>query len=173
MSSPRRSLLLPSLLLPAVLAGAGCVSADDIEGLHRQMTDIETQIQALERKSSSKEEVSKLNANVSQQTQQLLKSNADTGGHEFENKVNFSAASGNLWRDPFAAASLKNQLVGCESLLEQDERKRCKFWKFDRLLIRERMVRRKEHHQRLGAEILPIQILRLRLQQCGEVKLAG
>ncbi|HXM79223.1 MAG TPA: tol-pal system protein YbgF, partial [Thermoanaerobaculia bacterium] len=39
----------------------------------------ETQIQALERKSSSKEEVSKLNANVSQQTQQLLKSHADTG----------------------------------------------------------------------------------------------
>src|ERR1700682_2515853 len=79
MSFPRRSLVLPSLLLPAVLAGAGCVSADDIEGLHRQMTDIETQIQALERKSSSKEEVSKLNANVSQQTQQLLKSNADSG----------------------------------------------------------------------------------------------
>jgi len=43
------------------------------------MNDIETQIQALERKSSSKEEVARLNANVSEQTQQLLKSNADTG----------------------------------------------------------------------------------------------
>src|SRR5262249_51881611 len=36
-------------------------------------------IQALDRRSSSKEEVSRLNANVSQQTEQLLKSNADTG----------------------------------------------------------------------------------------------
>ena len=43
------------------------------------MNDIEKQIQALERKSSSKEEISKLNTNVSQQTEQLLKSNADTG----------------------------------------------------------------------------------------------
>jgi tol-pal system protein YbgF len=62
-----------------VVAGAGCVSSDDIDGLHRQMNDIEKQIQALERKSSSKEEVAKLDTNVSQQTQQLLKSNADTG----------------------------------------------------------------------------------------------
>lgn len=43
------------------------------------MNDIESQIQALERKSSSKEEVAKLNESVAGQTQQLLKSNADTG----------------------------------------------------------------------------------------------
>ena len=43
------------------------------------MNDIEKEIQTLERKSSSKEEVSRLNTNVSQQTEQLLKSNADTG----------------------------------------------------------------------------------------------
>ena len=43
------------------------------------MNDIEKEIQALEKKSSSKEEVAKLNSSVSQQTQQLLKSNADMG----------------------------------------------------------------------------------------------
>src|SRR4029453_9198236 len=43
------------------------------------MNDIESQIQALERKSSSKEEVARLNESVATQTQQLLKSNADTG----------------------------------------------------------------------------------------------
>ena len=42
------------------------------------MNDIQKQIQALERRSSSKEEVEKLNQNVGAQTQQLLKSNADT-----------------------------------------------------------------------------------------------
>jgi tol-pal system protein YbgF len=67
------------LLLSVLLTGAGCVTNDDIEGLHRQMSEIETEIQALERKSSSKEEVAKLNANVATQTTQLLKSNADTG----------------------------------------------------------------------------------------------
>jgi tol-pal system protein YbgF len=67
------------MLLAAAVGAVGCVSSDDIEGLHRQMNDIETQIQALERKSSSKEEVARLNSSVSEQTQQLLKSNADTG----------------------------------------------------------------------------------------------
>src|SRR4030095_3949944 len=41
------------------------------------MNDIQKQIQTLERKSSSKEEVDKVNQNVSTQTTQLLKSNAD------------------------------------------------------------------------------------------------
>jgi tol-pal system protein YbgF len=67
------------LVLCALPLAAGCVSSGDIDGLHSQMNDIEKQIQALERKSSSKEEVSRLNTNVSQQTEQLLKSNADTG----------------------------------------------------------------------------------------------
>ena len=77
---PRHRLKLSAaVLLAAVFGAVGCVSSDDIEGLHRQMNDIEKEIQALERKSSSKEEVSRLNTNVSQQTEQLLKSNADTG----------------------------------------------------------------------------------------------
>ena len=79
MISRHRLKLSAGVLLAAVVGAVGCVSADDIEGLHRQMNDIETQIQALERKSSSKEEVARLNSSVSEQTQQLLKSNADTG----------------------------------------------------------------------------------------------
>ncbi len=55
------------------------MSSDDIQGLHQQMSEIQKQIQAVERKSSSKEEVEKLNQNVAAQTTQLLKSNADTG----------------------------------------------------------------------------------------------
>jgi tol-pal system protein YbgF len=77
--SRHRLQLSAGVLLAAAVGAVGCVSADDIEGLHRQMNDIETQIQALERKSSSKEEVARLNSSVSEQTQQLLKSNADTG----------------------------------------------------------------------------------------------
>jgi tol-pal system protein YbgF len=76
---PRKSLCrAPALLaLVALVPAAACVSSSDIDGLHRQMNDIEKQIQTLERRSSSKEEVSRLNTNVSSQTDQLLKSNAD------------------------------------------------------------------------------------------------
>ncbi len=77
MTGPRRFGLY-GLLAAASLTGAACVSSDDIEGLHRQMGDIQKQIQTLEKKSSSKEEVEKLNQNVATQTTQLLKSNADT-----------------------------------------------------------------------------------------------
>jgi tol-pal system protein YbgF len=71
--------LAAGLAVCSLGVAAGCVSSSDIDGLHRQMNDIEKEIQTLERKSSSKEEVSRLNTNVSQQTEQLLKSNADTG----------------------------------------------------------------------------------------------
>lgn len=77
---PRGFLSLRLLAAAApLLLGVACVSTDDIDGLHRQMTDIEKEIQALERKSSNKEDVARLDTSVSQQTQQLLKSNADTG----------------------------------------------------------------------------------------------
>jgi tol-pal system protein YbgF len=71
--------ILAAPALAALVGASGCVSSEDIDGLHRQMNEIESQIQTLERKSSSKEEVAKLNESVSAQTQQLLKSNADTG----------------------------------------------------------------------------------------------
>lgn len=79
MNRRHRSPFLAAPALAVLVGGVGCVSSEDIEGLHRQMNDIESQIQALERKSSSKEEVAKLNESVAGQTQQLLKSNADTG----------------------------------------------------------------------------------------------
>jgi tol-pal system protein YbgF len=68
----------PPALAALVWAGA-CVTSSDIDGLHRQMNDIEKEIEAVNKKSSSKEEVSRLNTNVSQQNEQLLKSYADTG----------------------------------------------------------------------------------------------
>jgi tol-pal system protein YbgF len=76
--APASRLPVLGLLLVPLLTGAACVSNDDIQGLHQQMSEIQKQIQTVERKSSSKEEVEKLNQNVATQTTQLLKSNADT-----------------------------------------------------------------------------------------------
>jgi tol-pal system protein YbgF len=75
----RRPLSLVVAGAAAALSGIACVSSSDIEGLHRQLNDVEKEIQALEKKSSSKEEIAKLNDNVGQQTRQLMKSNADMG----------------------------------------------------------------------------------------------
>ena len=102
-------------LIPALVAGIGCVSSEDIEGLHRQMSDIERQIHALESKSSSKEEVQKVNASVTQQTSQLLKSNADTGAKLDELLRSIEALQAKLDDTSRRLAELSQQIAASQS----------------------------------------------------------
>ena len=76
--SLRRSApLAGALLFTSVLAG--CVSGTDIEGLHRHVGDVEKQVDTLSKQTSSKEEVDKLNQNLTKQVSTILRSNADMG----------------------------------------------------------------------------------------------
>lgn len=74
----RRSAPLGGALL-LVSALAGCVSGSDIEGLHRHVGDVEKQVDLLSKQTSSKEEVDKLNQNLTKQVSTILRSNADMG----------------------------------------------------------------------------------------------
>ncbi|HVT43317.1 MAG TPA: tol-pal system protein YbgF [Thermoanaerobaculia bacterium] len=60
-----------------LLLAAGCASSSDVKRLSDQITDLQDQIADLKRQVSSKEEVQRLNERIAQQTQSLLKSNAD------------------------------------------------------------------------------------------------
>ena len=75
----RRSAPLAGALLLAASSLVGCVSSSDIEGLHRHVGDVEKKVEALARQSSSKEEVDKLNQNLTKQVSTILRSNADMG----------------------------------------------------------------------------------------------
>ena len=66
-----------ALLFTSALAG--CVSGTDIEGLHRHVGDVEKQVDLLSKQTSSKEEVDKLNQNLTKQVSTILRSNADMG----------------------------------------------------------------------------------------------
>lgn len=68
-----------TLLVVAALAAAtgGCVSTSDIDGLSSQLSDLQRQVLQVQTQGSSKEEVAKLQAALQQQTQSLLKSEAD------------------------------------------------------------------------------------------------
>jgi tol-pal system protein YbgF len=66
-----------ALLFTSALAG--CVSGTDIEGLHKHIGDIEKQVDVLSKQTSSKEEVDKLNQNLTKQVSTILRSNADMG----------------------------------------------------------------------------------------------
>lgn len=74
----RRSAPLAGALLCAYVT-TGCVSGSDIEGLHRHVGDVEKKVERLAQQSSSKEEVDKLNENLTRQVSTILRSNADMG----------------------------------------------------------------------------------------------
>lgn len=72
---PRR---LPLCTLAIVAAAAaGCVSSTDIDSLSSQISDLQRQVLQVQTQGSSKEEVAKLQAALQQQTQSLLRSEAD------------------------------------------------------------------------------------------------
>jgi tol-pal system protein YbgF len=60
-------------------AAVGCVSGSDIDGLHKHLSQVEKQVDAVSKQSSSKDEVAKLNENLGKQATTLLRSNADLG----------------------------------------------------------------------------------------------
>ena len=60
-------------------AVTGCVSGSDIDGLHKHLSVVEKEVDAVSKQSSSKEEVAKLNEALAKQAQTLLRSNADLG----------------------------------------------------------------------------------------------
>lgn len=65
------------LLLASTFAAWGCVSSGDLALLHREITDVGKRVDDLARASSGKEDVAALSRTVAQQTQAVLKSNAD------------------------------------------------------------------------------------------------
>lgn len=69
--------LLPIVSLAALLLLPSCVSSGDLERLEDRLIDLQDEVQALKRQASSKEEVERLNAELAQKTQEILRSGAD------------------------------------------------------------------------------------------------
>jgi tol-pal system protein YbgF len=76
----RASRAIRSVAAAGLLAAVtGCVSSSDIDGLHKHLSTVEKEVDAVSKQSSSKEEVAKLNETLAKQAQTLLRSNADLG----------------------------------------------------------------------------------------------
>jgi tol-pal system protein YbgF len=65
------------VVLAAAIAAAGCVSSTDIETIRGQLTELQRQVSFLQLQGSSKQEVAELQATIQQQTERLLKTEAD------------------------------------------------------------------------------------------------
>lgn len=68
---------LPIIALAALLVLPSCVSSGDLERLEDRIIDLQDEVQALKRQASSKEEVERLNRELAEKTQSILRSNAD------------------------------------------------------------------------------------------------
>jgi tol-pal system protein YbgF len=110
---------------PAALAAAGllaaafsgCVSTSDIEGLHRHVSDVEKKVDAVAAQSSSKEEVARLNENLTKQVATLLRANADVGAKFDEMIREMQALAGKLEDANRRLAQVSQQIAEAQSRL--------------------------------------------------------
>lgn len=69
--------LLPLLSLATLILLPSCVSTGDVERLEDRIIDLQDEVQALKRQAGSKEEVERLNRELAEKTQTILRSGAD------------------------------------------------------------------------------------------------
>lgn len=100
------------------LASTGCVTGTDIEGLHKHVADVEKQVDRLSQQTSSKEEVDKLNQNLTKQVSTILRSNADTGTRFDELTRELQTLAGKLEDTNRRLAQLSQQLAETQSRMD-------------------------------------------------------
>jgi len=102
---------LSSIGIGVLLLLTGCVTGSDIDQLNTQITDLQDQIADLKRQVSSKDEVQQLNSRVAQQTQTLLKSNADVATHVNEMDDRLQNAQGAIEQTNYRLDRLAQQVT--------------------------------------------------------------
>lgn len=105
-----------ALLFASVLTG--CVSGTDIEGLHRHVGDVEKKVDTLGKQTSSKEEVDKLNQNLTKQVSTILRSNADMGTRFDELTRELQTLAGKLEDANRRLAQLSQQIAEAQAKME-------------------------------------------------------
>jgi tol-pal system protein YbgF len=68
-----------AILVAGSILAAGCATTSEVEGIHRHLNELEKKVDAASAQASSRDEVQKLNENLSKQASTLLRSNAELG----------------------------------------------------------------------------------------------
>ncbi len=104
--------------LLVVFALSACVSGTDIEGLHRHVGDVEKKVDTLAKQNSSKEEVDKLNQNLTKQVSTILRSNADMGTRFDELTRELQTLAGKLEDANRRLAQLSQQIAETQARMD-------------------------------------------------------
>lgn len=101
-------------LLPILIAGlplAGCVSSDDIDGLRAQIAEVQRQVLQIQLQSASKEEVAELNRSLTEQTDRMLRAEADMRADVGGLSSQISELQGQLEDTNYRLAQLSQQIA--------------------------------------------------------------
>ncbi len=105
-----------SLMLPVVLGA--CVSSSDMESIQVQLADIQRQVLQLQKQVSSKEEMGELQAQISSQTEGLLKSEADVQVAVQNLSLQIDQLEANLEDTNYRLAQLSQQIAATNQELK-------------------------------------------------------
>src|ERR1700730_2290717 len=106
-----RASLAAGVLAAAGLGAGGCVSGQDIEGLRTQISDVQRQVLAVQKQSSSKEEIGSLSASFSKQMEALLKTEADMQVRLQDLSTQIESLKAKLEDTNFRLAQLSQQIA--------------------------------------------------------------
>lgn len=118
LESTRRSAPLWGALLFVVPALTGCVTGTDIEALHKHVGEVEKSVEQVAKQTSSKEEVDKLNQNLTKQVSTILRSNADMGTRFDELTRELQMLAGKLEDSNRRLAQLSQQIAEAQARMD-------------------------------------------------------
>ncbi len=96
-------------------AASGCVSGSDIDQLHRHISAVEKEVETLQKQSTSKDEIAKLNDSLTKQSNTLLRSNADLGTKFDDLTREMQSLAGKLEDTNRRLAQLSQQIAEVQS----------------------------------------------------------
>ncbi len=102
---------LLSALLPLALVTGGCVSSSDIDELRAQLAEIQRQVLQIQMQTSSKEEVAHLNESLREQTDKLLRAEADMRADLGSLSSQISTLQGQLEDTNYRLGQLSQQIA--------------------------------------------------------------
>lgn len=110
-----------TISLALVFAGA-CVSSSDIERLEDRISDLQDEVNALKRESSSKSDVERLNAELVERTEQILRSSADVTARVGSVDERIENVQGGLEQTNYRIDRLAQQITAQQQVIDRLQR---------------------------------------------------
>ena len=104
--------------LAGLLLFAGCVSGSDIESLRAQLTDLQRQVQTLQAQNASKQDVAQLATAAQQQSDRLMKAEADQKADVGDLSSELRELQGKLDDTNFRISQLSQQIASANQDLK-------------------------------------------------------